>query len=88
MKKKCCIVRCLGTNHNKYSENVKGDSYYGYTPTHHSCYANYLLVDLESCNVIISIADGDWFDIFCNTTGKRFNDGGYIQFNADEPPNF
>ena len=83
------LLDASGTNHNKYSENVKGDSYYGYTDGLHTIQVMYnQFVGRFRIQATLSLApaDSDWFDIIpSNTTGKRFNDDGYIQFNADAP---
>jgi hypothetical protein len=74
---------------NKFSDQVKGDSYYGYTDGLHTLQVTYNeYVGRLRIQATLSLGpqDTDWFDIVPDaTTGKRFNPEGYIQFNADEP---
>jgi hypothetical protein len=78
-----------GTNMNKYSETVKGDSYYGFTDGLHTLqvtynqYAGRLRIQ---GTLSLTPADADWFDIVpTSSTGSAWNPAGYIQFNANNP---
>lgn len=74
---------------NQFSETVKGDSYYGYTDGLHTIqtiYNEYIGRLRIQATLSLEPADSDWFDIIPETTtGRRFNEAGYIQFNADAP---
>lgn len=78
-----------GTDMNKYSTEVKGDSYYGYTDGWHTVqvtYAQYVGRVRIQCSLIVEPGANDWFDIVATTTsGTAFNPNGYIQFNANNP---
>ena len=88
------IMSSSGTAMNKYSDEAKADSYYGYTDGIHTIqvvYANYVgRLHLQGTLVLNPTAT-DWFDIVVDPTeglyagSSAWNDAGYIQFNADAP---
>lgn len=82
------LMSATGTDMNKYSEAVKGDSYYGYTDGLHTIQVIYnQFVGRFRIEATLSLdpTEGDWFDLVPTSTGKAFNVNGYIQFNADAP---
>ena len=83
------IMSASGTNMNKYSETVKGDSYYGYTDGFHTIqvtYNQYVGRLRIQGTLSLNPTDSDWFDIVPETTtGGSWNPAGYIQFNANNP---
>jgi len=83
------IMSATGTSMSKYSDEVKGDSYYGYTDGLHTIQVIYnQFVGRLRIQATLSLEPqpDDWFDIVPEiTTGKRFNPAGYIQFNSNEP---
>ena len=78
-----------GTEMNKFSEAIKGDSYYGYTDGLHTFQVVYnQFVGRLRIQATLSLdpAEADWFDILpSDSTGRRFNTEGYIQWNANAP---
>lgn len=78
-----------GTEMNKHSTEVKGDSYYGYTDGLHTIqvtYEQYVGRLRVQASLIVEPGENDWFDIIpTSTTGKAFNTAGFIQFNSDNP---
>lgn len=86
------IMSASGTDMNKYSETVKGDSYYGYTDGLHTIQVTYnqFVGRLRiQCTLSLDPADADWFDIVPTTnSGGTWNPAGYIQFNANDPADF
>ena len=88
------IMSSSGTAMNKYSDEAKADSYYGYTDGIHTIqvvYANYVgRLHLQGTLVLNPTAT-DWFDIVVDPSeglyagSSAWNDAGYIQFNADAP---
>lgn len=83
------IMSSSGDEMNKYSDNVKGDSYYGYTDGLHTLqvtYNQYIGRFRIQATLSLDPQDTDWFDIVpTQTTGRAFNTAGYIQFNSDAP---
>lgn len=83
------IMSATGTEMNKYSETVKGDSYYGFTDGLHTIQVTYsqFVGRLRIQGTLsLSPSDSDWFDVVPTTTsGTAWNSDGYIQFNANEP---
>lgn len=83
------ILSATGTEMNKYSTVVKGDSYYGYTDGFHTIQVVYnQFVGRLRLQATLSLdpGAGDWFDIVpSDTLGTSFNEGGFVQFNANDP---
>lgn len=83
------ILSATGTEMNKYSIEVKGDSYYGYTDGFHTIQVTYnQYVGRLRLQATLSLEPGvdDWFDIVpTDTLGTSFNEGGFVQFNANDP---
>ena len=83
------LLSATGTDMNKYSDEVKGDSYYGYTDGYHTVqvtYEQFVGRMRIQASLMLEPTSDDWFDIVpSETTGQRFNENGYIQFNADDP---
>ena len=83
------IMSATGTDMNKYSETVKGDSYYGFTDGLHTIqviYNQYVGRLRIQGTLSLTPTDADWFDIVPTTTsGSSWNPDGYIQFNANNP---
>jgi hypothetical protein len=83
------ILGATGTEMNKYSDAVKGDSYYGFTDgliTFQVTYNEYVGRFRIQATLSLDPAEIDWFDIRPETiNGTSWNDGGYVQFNANEP---
>lgn len=83
------ILDSTASTMNQYSDTVKGDSYYGYTDGLHTLqiiYSEYVGRLRIQATLSLDPQDTDWFDIVPDTTtGRRFNEAGYIQFNADAP---
>jgi hypothetical protein len=83
------VMGSTGSAMNQLSEAIKGDSYYGYTDGLHTfqvIYNQYIGRFRIQATLSLEPTEDDWFDLLpVNTTGKRFNDLGYIQFNADDP---
>ena len=84
------IMSSSGTEMNKYSEQVRGDSYYGYTDglqTIQTIYNQYVgRFRIQGTLSLDPLDEDHWFDIIPETTsGKAFNTGGFIQFNSDQP---
>ena len=82
-------MSATGTDMNKYSDDIKGDSYYGYTDGYHTVqvtYSQFVGRMRVQASLMLEPTSDDWFDIVpAETTGDKFNSLGYIQFNADEP---
>ena len=76
---------------NKYSTEVKGDSYYGYSDGLHSLqviYEQFVGRLRIQATLAITPESTDWFDIVPTTTaGTEFNANGYVQFNSNDPAN-
>lgn len=83
------LMSGTSTTMNQYSDDVKGDSYYGYTDGFHTIQATYdqFVGRLRiQASLMLEPTSDDWFDIVPeNSTGRRFNELGYVQFNADDP---
>ena len=83
------IMSATGTEMNKYSETVKGDSYYGYTDGYHTIQVTYnQFVGRLRLQGTLSLnpTSSDWFDIIATTTsGTSWNASGYVQFISYNP---
>lgn len=83
------ILSATGTEMNKYSTVVKGDSYYGYTDGFHTIQVIYnQFVGRLRLQATLSLDPtvSDWFDVVpSNTLGTSFNEAGFVQFNANDP---
>lgn len=84
------IMNASGSEMNKYSDHVRGDSFYGYTDGLHTVQTIYNQFigrfRIQGTLSLDPLDESHWFDIIPdNTTGKRFNTGGFIQFNSDNP---
>ena len=83
------LMSATGTEMNKYSDTVKGDSYYGYTDGYHTIQVTYdqFVGRLRvQATLLLEPTVDDWFDIVpAETTGAAFNPLGYIQYNANDP---
>lgn len=83
------VMNASGTEMNKFSETVKGDSYYGFTDGLHTFQVTYnQFVGRLRIQATLSLTptDTDFFDIVPNsTTGTSFNPAGFVQFNANDP---
>tara|TARA_B100000900_G_scaffold367651_1_gene344293 strand:+ start:1107 stop:1535 length:429 start_codon:yes stop_codon:yes gene_type:complete len=90
------VLSATGTEMNKYSDDVKGDSYYGYTDGLHTIQVNYNnFVGRFHIQATLSLTptEADYFDVIVdNSSGLHagstaWNPNGYVQFNADAPGN-
>ena len=85
------MLSASGTDMNKYSTEVKGDSYYGYSDGLHSLqviYEQFVGRLRIQATLAITPESTDWFDIVPTTTaGTEFNATGYVQFNSNDPAN-
>lgn len=85
------IMSATGTEMNKYSETVKGDSYYGYTDGFHTFQVTYnqFIGRLRiQATLLLDPTDDDWFDLHpVQTNGRSWNPEGFVQFNANDPGN-
>lgn len=83
------VMSASGTEMNKFSEAIKGDSYYGYTDGLHTfqvVYNQFIGRLRIQATLSLDPAEADWFDIIpSDSTGRRFNTEGYIQWNANAP---
>jgi hypothetical protein len=82
------MLASTGTTMNKYSTEVKGDSYYGYTDGFHTIQViyNQFVGRLRiQATLDLTPETADWFDIVPTSTGTEFNPAGYIQFNSNAP---
>jgi len=82
------LMSATGTEMNKYSDAFKGDSYYGYTDGLHTIqvlYNNFIGRFRIEATLSLEPTESDWFDLVPESTGKAFNENGYIQFNANAP---
>ncbi len=90
-RKYAVLLSGTGTEMSKFSTEVKGDSYYGYTDGLHTIqvtYSQFIGRLRLQCTLAVEPTENDWFDIQPdNTNGRRFNENGYVQFNADNPAN-
>ena len=90
------VLSATGTEMNKYSDDVKGDSYYGYTGGIHTMqviYSNFVGRFHIQATLAVTPTDTDWFDVIVDSStglhagSTAWNDAGYVQFNADSPGN-
>ncbi len=90
------VLSATGTEMNKYSDDVKGDSYYGYTDGIHTMqvvYSNFVGRFHIQATLAVTPTDTDWFDVIVDSStglhagSTAWNDAGYVQFNADSPGN-
>ena len=85
------MMSASGTEMSKFSEAVKGDSYYGYTDGLHTfqvVYSQFVGRVRLQATLSLDPAEADWFDVTpVGTTGNRFNQFGYLQWNANAPAN-
>jgi hypothetical protein len=88
------LMSATGTEMNKISDIVKGDSYYGYTDGIHTIQVIYnQFVGRFRIQATLSLdpAENDWFDIVVDpNTGlyagsTPWNENGYVQFNSMAP---
>lgn len=90
------LMGSSGTDMNKYSTEVKADSYYGYTDGYHTIQVTYSqYVGRLRIQATLSLEPGanDWFDLQSDITTYgsitnqtvAYNPAGYIQFNANDP---
>jgi len=84
------MLSATGTEMNKYSESVKGDSYYGYTDGLHTLqvsYNEYVGRFRIQATLSLDPTESDWFDIVpdASLSGTTWNSIGFIQFNANDP---
>lgn len=88
------IMSSSGTDMNKYSDEAKADSYYGYTDGIHTIqvvYTNFVGRLHLQATLSLTPTATDWFDIVVSATeglyagSGAWNDAGYIQFNANAP---
>ena len=90
------VMSSTGSEINKYSDDVKGDSYYGYTDGIHTMqvmYSNFVGRFHIQATLAVVPTDSDWFDVIVDSSSglhagsTAWNDAGYVQFNADSPGN-
>lgn len=90
------MLSATSTDMNKYSTEVKGDSFYGYSDGYHTFQVTYnQFVGRFRIQATLSLTPGenDWFDVVADTStygsvtdqAVAFNPLGYIQFNANDP---
>lgn len=90
------LLSATGTDMNKVSDSVKGDSYYGYTDGLHTIqtiYNDYVGRFRIQATLSLEPEEADWFDIQTDVTtygsitntAVAWNPLGYIQFNANDP---
>lgn len=88
------IMSASGTDMNKYSEQAKGDSYYGYTDGLHTIQVTYnSFVGRFRIQATLSLepTEADWFDLVIDPLSGLYpgsnpwNEDGYIQYNANAP---
>lgn len=88
------IFGASGTDMNKYGEQVKADSYYGYTDGLHTVqvrYNNYVGRFRIQATLSLEPAEADWFDLVIDPLNGLYpgsnpwNSDGYIQYNANAP---
>lgn len=83
------IMDSTQSDMNRFSDVVKGDSYYGYTDGLHTIqviYQEFVGRLRIQATLNLEPEDHDWFDIVPDrTTGKRFNEAGFIQYNSNDP---
>ena len=83
------VMSATGQAMNKKSDAIKGDSYYGYTDGLHTfqiVYNQFVGRIRLQGTLSLDPEEADWFDIIpSDTTGRRFNENGYLQWNANAP---
>jgi hypothetical protein len=90
------MLSATSTDMNKYSTEVKGDSFYGYSDGYHTFQVTYnQFVGRFRIQATLSLTpgDNDWFDVVADTStygsvtnqAVAFNPLGYIQFNVNDP---
>jgi hypothetical protein len=83
------IMSATGTDMNKYSDVIQGDSYYGYTDGLHTIqviYGQYIGRVRIQATLSLDPGESDWFDIIPEiTTGRFWNPQGFLQWNSNEP---
>jgi len=90
------MLSATSTDMNKYSTQVKGDSFYGYSDGYHTFQVTYNeFVGRIRIQATLSLTPGDddWFDLVANTStygsvtdqAVAYNPLGYVQFNANDP---
>ncbi|MDA8842106.1 hypothetical protein N9N08_00340 [bacterium] len=90
------MLSATSTDMNKYSTQVKGDSFYGYSDGYHTFQVTYnQFVGRIRIQATLSLTPGDddWFDLVANTStygsvtdqAVAYNPLGYVQFNANDP---
>ena len=88
-RKYAVLMSGSGSEMSKYSTEVRGDSYYGYTDGLHTfqiTYEQFVGRLRIQASLIVEPDENDWFDIIPqSTTGKSFNTAGFVQFNSDDP---
>lgn len=88
-RKYAVLMSGSGSEMSKFSTEVRGDSYYGYTDGLHTFQVTYeqFVGRLRiQASLIVEPGENDWFDIVPqSTTGKAFNTAGFVQFNSDDP---
>ena len=86
------ILGSTGTNMNQTSNNVKGDSFYGYSDGYHTIqviYNQYVGRFIVEASLAVEPTDTDWFQIQPEVTnGTEYSAGqSYVQFNSNDPGN-
>ena len=85
------MMESTGTTMNKYSTEVKGDAYYGYSDGYHTVQViyNQFVGRLRiQASLSLTPTDSDWFDLVPSSTkGTEFNSLGFVQFNSNDPAN-
>ena len=84
------VLGSTGTNMNETSNNVKGDSFYGYSDGWHTfqvIYNQYVGRFHVEATLATEPGDNDWFEIKPDVTnGTEFSAGeSYVQFNSNNP---
>jgi hypothetical protein len=88
------VFSASGTEMNKYGEQVKADSYYGYTDGLHTFqvrYNNFVGRFRIQATLSLEPTDSDWFDLVIDPLNglypgsNAWNEDGYIQYNANAP---
>ena len=86
------ILGSTGTNMSQTSNNVKGDSFYGYSDGYHTIqviYNQYVGRFIVEASLAVEPTDTDWFQIQPEVTnGTEYSAGqSYVQFNSNDPGN-
>jgi hypothetical protein len=93
-RKSVQMMSASSINMNKYSTELKGDSYYGYTDGYHTIqvqYSNYVGRLRIQATLVLEPTSSDWFDIVIDANNGLYagstpwNADGYVQFNASAP---